>query len=424
MKDELDGDRRVTDVTGRDQRHQATRWGAKPFVALMLVGFLGRLGYEMLRSPVSALYARHLGAPLGLVGLIVASATISGIFVKLPSGALADIFGFKRLIVIGSVVKATGPFLYFAARVWEALIPVRLFHGLATAIYAPAASALVAAMYPAQRARRLGIYSAAENTGIVLGPALGGFVLAVASYDAAFLVAGVIGIAALGTALLVPNPGPAAAPEAGDGPPEPVLRRLRAGISEIVHNPPVLATGLVEAVMFSGFGTLQAYLPLYASGLHFGTGRIGLLFAAQGVTSIAGRPMMGAASDRLGRRPLIVAGLLVAAASVAATTYVSGYGLLLIVSAGFGLGLGAVTPSTTSLIADLTEPRQYGAAMGVFGSIWDTGHAGGPLIAGALVAGFGYHTAFVAIAALMVSALAVFLTISARSARSRPPATE
>lgn len=390
----------------------------------MLVGFLGRLGYEMLRSPVSALYARHLGAPVGLIGLIVASATISGIFVKLPAGALADIFGFRRLIVIGSIVKATGPFLYLAVRAWQALIPVRLFHGLATAIYAPAASALVAAMYPHQRARRLGIYSAAENAGIVLGPALGGFVLGVASYDAAFLVAGGIGIAALSAALAVPDSTrDQPSGEHDETQAEPVLRRLREGITEIVHNPPVLATGLVEAVMFSGFGTLQAYLPLYASGLHFSTTRIGLLFAAQGVTSILGRPLMGAASDRLGRRPLIVTGVAVAAGSVAAITYVSGYGPLLVVSAAFGLGLAAVTPSTTSLIADLTQPRQYGAAMGVFGSIWDVGHAAGPLIAGALVAASGYHTAFVAIAAVMAVALLVFLPVTARAPGRGPAGT-
>lgn len=376
----------------------------------MLVGFLGRLGYEMLRSPVSALYARHLGAPVALIGLIVASATISGIFVKFPAGALGDVFGFRRLILIGSVVKATGPFLYLAARVWEALIPVRLFHGLATAIYAPAASALVASMYPAQRARRLGVYSAAENAGIVLGPALGGFVLGLASYDAAFLVAGGIGIAALGAALVVPRQDPPPRETGG----EPVLARLRAGLGEIVHSPPVLVTGLVEAAMFCGFGTLQAYLPLYASSLHFSTGRIGLLFAAQGVTSILGRPLTGGASDRIGRQPLIVAGVTLAAASVAATTYVTGYLPLLGVSAAFGLGLAAVTPSTTSMIADLTAPERYGAAMGAFGSIWDIGHAGGPLVAGVLVSAFGYHTAFVAMAAVMAVALLVFLSVAGR----------
>lgn len=53
-----------------------------PFVALCGVGFLGRLSYEMARTPLTPLYARHLGAPASLTGLIVAAVTITGVVVK------------------------------------------------------------------------------------------------------------------------------------------------------------------------------------------------------------------------------------------------------------------------------------------------------------------------------------------------------
>jgi MFS family permease len=141
-----------------------------PFVALCGVGFLGRLSYEMARTPLTPLYAKHLGAPTALIGLIVAAVTITGIVVKLPSGALSDLFGFRRLMMAGALVKATGPFLYLAALSWPALLVVRFYHGLATALYAPPASALVAKVYPAERGQRLGLYNAAENAGVVLGP--------------------------------------------------------------------------------------------------------------------------------------------------------------------------------------------------------------------------------------------------------------
>jgi len=64
------------------------------FVLLCGAGFLGRLGYEMIRSPVTAIIARHLGAPTALNGLLVAAMTITGIIVKLPAGSLANLFGF------------------------------------------------------------------------------------------------------------------------------------------------------------------------------------------------------------------------------------------------------------------------------------------------------------------------------------------
>lgn len=389
--------------------------GGRPFLALLLVGFLGRLGYEMLRSPVSPLFAQHLGAPVAIIGLIVASATISGIFVKLPSGALADVVGYKRLIVAGSVVKATGPFFYLPISVWQLLIPVRLFHGLATAIYAPAASALVASMYPKQRAERLGVYSAAENAGIVLGPAVGGLVLFYSTFNTAFLVSGAIGIVALLVAFSVPADQPK--PETSSVL-EPLLKRLGRGVGEIVSSPPILAASVVEATIFFGFGTLQAYLPLYALTIHFNTAQIGFLFAAQGVTSIAGRPTIGRLSDRIGRTPMIVAGVLADAAMVALIPHFNSFPILLVISAIFGLGTAAVTPSTTALIADLVRSARYGSAMGVFGSIWDTGHAAGPIISGLLLAAFGYVFAFSTVAVVMVVALAMFLLVITRY---RPP---
>ncbi|MGC8488552.1 MAG: hypothetical protein ACP5QO_10090 [Clostridia bacterium] len=73
------------------------------------VGFLGRLSYERLRTPITPLYARHLGAPAHLMGLIVAAVTITGIVVKMPSGAPSDFFGFRRLMSLGAIVKGTGP---------------------------------------------------------------------------------------------------------------------------------------------------------------------------------------------------------------------------------------------------------------------------------------------------------------------------
>lgn len=119
------------------------------FASLCGAGFLGRLGYEMIRSPVTALFAHHLGAPTALIGLLVAAVTITGIVVKLPAGSLADLFGFRRLMLAGLVVKATAPFLYLFVAAWPMLLLVRLYHGLSTALYAPAASALVAARFPA-----------------------------------------------------------------------------------------------------------------------------------------------------------------------------------------------------------------------------------------------------------------------------------
>lgn len=387
-----------------------------PFFALCSVGFLGRLSYEMMRTPITPLYATHLGAPVELIGLIVAAVTIIGIVVKLPAGALSDLFGFRRLMMVGALVKATGPFLYLFALSWPVLLVVRFYHGLATAIYAPPASALVAKVYPNERGYRLGLYNAAENAGVVLGPVLGGGVLALtaANFDLAFIIAGVIGILALLAMLGVPRDkftSAPAVPQSGERPQlGKALRSLGAGVREIIADPQIRLVSLVEAMLWMGIGSVQAYLPIYALTIHLSTWEIGVLAGAQGIASVGSRPIMGRRSDRLNsRKPLVIVGSLLCIGTLIAIPYATSFLVLLGLSIVFGLGTGIVTPSTMAMIGDLVTKGNYGSAMGVFGSLWDAGHAGGPVIFGFLLVALGYRTSWLIMALVMAAALLVFL---------------
>ena len=70
----------------------------------------------------------------------------------------------------------------------------------------------------------------------------------------------------------------------------------------------------------------------------------------------------------------------------------------------YGTALAVATAATSALVTDLSRQAQYGAAHGVFGTIYDVGDASGPIVAGVLVAAVGYHDMFLlnaAAAALM-----------------------
>ena len=81
---------------------------------------------------------------------------------------------------------------------------------------------------------------------------------------------------------------------------------------------------------------------------------------------------------------------------------------LLILSCLLGLGVAVVTPSTTALVADLAKAGRMGSAMGVFGTIWDTGEAAGPILAGFLIASLSYFNGFFIISGLMAFAAVIF----------------
>jgi len=136
--------------------------------------------------------------------------------------------------------------------------------------------------------------------------------------------------------------------------------------------------------------------------------QIGLVMGVQLATTMLAKPLSGRLSDRLGRKPMILAGLFLCAVMLPVIPTQTSLWLLLPVSALLGLGVAIVTPSTTALVADLVVAGRMGSAMGVFGTIWDTGEAAGPILAGFLIASLSYAPAFTLIAALMAVVALIF----------------
>ena len=109
---------------------------SRSFTLLCTVGVFCFISYNMVRMPVLALFAESLGASPERIGLIVSVSTLTGVFLKLPSGALSDIYGRRFLLRIGVVAFGLPPFLYPWVTDLDTLTTLRFFHGLATAIFA------------------------------------------------------------------------------------------------------------------------------------------------------------------------------------------------------------------------------------------------------------------------------------------------
>jgi MFS family permease len=384
------------------------------FLAVVLAGLLARLGYQMARSPVLPRFAEELGATPELLGIIIAASTITGIFFKLPSGALSDIIGKKRVMMIGGLFFAFPPFLYPLISDATTLLWLRFLHGFATAIFSPVAAAYVAGLAADKRGARLGWVASANDTGALLGPMIGGFVLFfTASFDATFLFVGVLGVVTLAVIAFLPADQPSAA--AAD---EPAARwtRFWQGLREVCSTPAILVASGAEAAMYLGFGAFLGFLPIYAKDAQLNDGQITVVLGAQLVTALATKPAAGWLSDRVGRKVVIVAGLFAAALSLPLIFRADGFVPLLMFAPLLGVGVGAVTPVTNALVADLARERRLGAAMGVFGTIWDIGESAGPILAGFLIAQFSYGRSFDIIAvAMAAAAIALAFSVKDRS---------
>jgi MFS family permease len=190
------------------------------------------------------------------------------------------------------------------------------------------------------------------------------------------------------------------------------------GIREVAADRRVLVTSAMEGIQNMSMGALEAFLPVYAvsvAGLN--VFQAGLLWGVQIVVTLIAKPLMGKVSDRWGRRPLIVIGMLLCALPFALIPHLVGFVALMFAGMIFGLGEAFVTSSSAALVADFCKARHYGAAMGTFGTIFDVGHAAGPIVTGLLVATFGYGPAFATVSALLCISIPVFLV----TVRQEPP---
>jgi DHA1 family multidrug resistance protein-like MFS transporter len=376
-------------------------------IRLCSAGFVAYCSYAICRTPLLPLFARELGAGPSLIGFVMGASTLTGIALKLPAGALSDIFGRRRLLLAGALVFATLPFTYLAASTLLVLILLRFAHGSATAIFGPVASASLSDIAPpGKRGTWLSTYSTAQGAGQALGPVLAGYLIAAGRFDLAFAAAGLIG---LGVPLIVVDWRRSSDAPSNRKP----WQEFKRGVAEVGRDRLVLVTSGAQAAQFVLNGTLNAFLPLYGREvLGLTVTQLGWLFGLQTLTTLAVRPAIGFLSDRAGRRWVIVTGLAVCSAAVLLVSLAANLSEIITAIVAYAAGVATTTAASTAHITDITRRARYGAAHGVFGTIYDIGDALGPIVAGFLVAAVGYTRMFQVMAAVALTMAIAFAVAS------------
>jgi MFS family permease len=115
---------------------------------------------------------------------------------------------------------------------------------------------------------------------------------------------------------------------------------------------------------------------------------------------------MGRLSDRHGRVPIIISGLILGGLVTAALSFSLNWFVLIVLIGLFGLGLSTVTASTSALVADLSRAANRGSALGLLSTIMDIGQSLGPILTGVMLGIFAgkmeYKIAFGAVGGLMI----------------------
>ncbi len=170
---------------------------------------------------------------------------------------------------------------------------------------------------------------------------------------------------------------------------------------------PLLAIFLVAFVDLMGFGIILPLLPFYAETLGASTVMVGLLLVIYAAAQFVGAPILGALSDRLGRRPLLLVSQAGTVLGFVMLAMASALPMLFLARLVGGLMAGNITVAQ-AYISDVTEEQDRAKGLALIGAAFGLGFILGPVIGG-LLAEFGFQVP--AIAASGVASLAFLLTL-------------
>jgi len=370
-------------------------------VAIDLVGF----GIVL---PILPLYAERYGASATTIGLLVASFSVAQLACAPLLGWVSDRIGRKPVLLISLMGTAAGSLLTALAPTLGVLFAGRIVDGMSGASVSVAQAAVVDLARADQRARLLGLLSAAFGVGFVAGPALGGLA-ALADPRLPFVLAALIAaVNALYAYRRLPETHQGAA---GDGP-----ARLAAPTRS---RQPVILAGVAFAAIaaFAAFETTFALLGERRLGFSLGTA--GAVFALAGaVVALSSAGLVHPLTARLGELKTLGLALALNSVGLLGLAGATSWWLVLTALAAVATGQGLVTPSLAALVGGGATRQRRGTALGVQQAAAGLGRVVGPILGGVAFGVIGPGGPMAA-AAVLTAVAALVLSVLARNVPER-----
>jgi predicted MFS family arabinose efflux permease len=353
-------------------------WGRRAVSAIAVGAVSIDAALLGLIAPLLPDIEQRTGAGDAALGLTLAAYAVPIFLLSLPLGRAADSIGRRPLLAAGLLLVAVGSVLIAVSDSIGVLLAARAVQGVGSAASGISAIALVSDMAPpGKRGEALGVAIGATGAGSIAGPALGGVMADVLSFEAPFVLFGAMAVGLLAaTVIVLPRETRRAGPAAPALPV--IIRATRSGVG-------AWATAIMLASA-GALGLIEVVAPLdLEARLGLSSATIGILFAASIAVDALTSPLAGRWGDRRGRRGPAIAGLALSALSVALLAVLPGVGgaavALAVYGAGFSLAIAAAVPWLDEAMAEGAR----GLAYGVQNLVYAAGYIVGPILGGVLL---------------------------------------
>jgi len=377
------------------------------YYLLCAIAFLMMLATQI-TNPLLSIFARRIGATGVMIGYAVAGYWVSRVLLEVPSGFISARIGYYKPMLAGALLTVLGNMLTVNVESPVFLVIVRAILGLGAPLFFAVSMTFIVNLFDAERrGSAMGLFQGIEFIGTVIGSGMSGYVIESLGFKGGFILSSVLAVAA--TVLLVAPPHIRRETQHHAAGAPMNIRDL----PEVIMNPTLVvmaAITLAEFVMSTGL--IYTVFPLYAEEtLGFPLAEIGYIMGARSVGFVVAMFTMGAISDRLGRKPVLIFGIVSTAALIMAMSFVTGYLAIAALICVLGFTSGAIWIMGPVLSAEAVEPRQRGAGIGVYRTFFDLGSVLGPIIMTAVFAAHGIAYCFYVSTGLLAASVPLAMMI-------------
>lgn len=353
---------------------------------LAVSAFLVAVGFGVL-IPVLTPFARTFGANTFQLGLVVAMFAMMRLVTSPFATRIGRRFGERNTITVGMLIVGVSSVLTALAPNLTALLAIRSLGGIGSAMFTVAAMNLLLATTPETlRGRASGLYQGGFLLGNMAGPALGGLLGAISLQAPFYFYAAMLVLAAGFTFFMLPSRTPMLATAA---------KRPARRFADVVRDVRYQASCMIALGQgWQSFGVRNALIPVFVTeALLMETSWTGIAFAVAAVAQTLALPPAGNATDRIGRKPVMIASGLLCGVATIAMPFSGNIWLLIVALCVYGVGAAMQGTAPTAAVGDATQGRG-GLPVAVFSMVSDVGSIIGPLVAGALVDLWSFEVAF------------------------------
>ncbi|MFB6186571.1 MAG: MFS transporter, partial [Halobacteriaceae archaeon] len=344
-----------------------------------------------------------------IVGSFVTSFGFVKAFLNLYAGKWGEEYGRKPVLVIGWATALPLPIILIFAPTWTWIIAGNILLGINQALtWSMAINAKIDLAKPEQRGLAVGIDEASGYTGVAVGAWITGIIAGRIHIrpEPFYFMIGVVGVAFLISLFLVKETIHYATSDDPDSqykanlPFIQVLKRATYGDKTLFA---AAQAGHIENFVDTLFWIA---VPLYLTKQGIGITGVGIVVSVHSVMYIF-QIGTGRLADRIGRRPPILVGMILAGAGVFGMILVNTYALWIIVASLSGFGMALLYPNLMTVPGDACHPDWRAAGMGVYRMWRDAGYGVGAIIIGLTMEMMSLEIAFILTAVLMFGSSAV-----------------